>query len=36
MNNALKANERELIKLIRFFSKRATQLMETGELTAAH
>ncbi|RIJ34349.1 hypothetical protein [Pontibacter oryzae] len=36
MNNALKANERELIKLIRFFSKRATQLMESGELTAEH
>lgn len=30
----LKANERELIKLIRFFSKRATLLMEAGELSA--
>ncbi|GHA80460.1 hypothetical protein [Pontibacter akesuensis] len=36
MNNALKANERELIKLIRFFSKRATLLMETGELSHEH
>lgn len=36
MNNALKANERELIKLIRFFSKRASQLMEAGELTQEH
>ncbi|MEJ8800564.1 hypothetical protein [Pontibacter sp. H249] len=37
MNNiALKANERELIKLIRFFSKRATLLMETGELSQEH
>jgi len=29
----LKANERELIKLIRFFSKRAAQLMESGALS---
>ena len=29
----LKANERELIKLIRFFSKRAVKLMEAGELS---
>ncbi|MFD2515347.1 hypothetical protein ACFSRY_15850 [Pontibacter locisalis] len=35
-NTALKANERELIKLIRFFSKRAAQLMETGELSQEH
>ncbi len=33
---AFKANERELIKLIRFFSKRATLLMETGELSQEH
>ena len=33
---ALKANERELIKLIRFFSKRAERLMEEGELSAEH
>ncbi|AKD03936.1 hypothetical protein POKO110462_15130 [Pontibacter korlensis] len=32
MNTALKANERELIKLIRFFSKRAEQLTESEEL----
>ncbi|GAB3811627.1 hypothetical protein [Pontibacter rugosus] len=36
MNKALKANERELIKLIRFFSKRASLLMETGELSLEH
>lgn len=30
----LKENERELIKLIRFFSKRATRLMEAGELSS--
>ncbi|MBF9254533.1 hypothetical protein I2I11_14610 [Pontibacter sp. 172403-2] len=37
MNDAvLKANERELIKLIRFFSKRAALLMETGELSQEH
>lgn len=30
----LKANERELIKLIRFFSKRASRLMEAGELSS--
>lgn len=35
-NTALKANERELIKLIRFFSKRATLLMEAGELSQEH
>lgn len=35
-NTALKANERELIKLIRFFSKRAAQLMEAGELSQEH
>lgn len=33
---ALKPNERELIKLIRFFSKRATRLMEEGELSQEH
>ena len=33
---ALKPNERELIKLIRFFSKRAARLMEEGELSAEH
>lgn len=33
---ALKANERELIKLIRFFSKRAERLMEEGELSPEH
>lgn len=32
----LKANERELIKLIRFFSKRASRLVETGELDQQH
>ncbi|WP_242917628.1 hypothetical protein [Pontibacter liquoris] len=37
MNDAaLKANERELIKLIRFFSKRAALLMETGTLSQEH
>lgn len=33
MNKALKANERELIKLTRFFSKRAEQLTVDGELS---
>ncbi|WP_266204839.1 hypothetical protein [Pontibacter kalidii] len=33
MNKALKANERELIKLTRFFSKRAEQLAVDGELS---
>ncbi len=33
---ALKPNERELIKLIRFFSKRAARLMEAGELSPEH
>jgi ribosomal protein L37AE/L43A len=33
---ALKPNERELIKLIRFFSKRAARLMEEGELSPEH
>lgn len=33
MNKALKANERELIKLIRFFSKRAEQLTASEELS---
>lgn len=32
----LKANERELIKLIRYFSKRANTLIESGELSAEH
>ncbi|MFD3001546.1 hypothetical protein ACFS7Z_14340 [Pontibacter toksunensis] len=32
----LKPNERELIKLIRFFSKRGEQLVATGELTEEH
>lgn len=32
----LKANERELIKLINFFSKRAQRLMEEGELSPEH
>ncbi|WP_439883328.1 hypothetical protein ACSX1A_09165 [Pontibacter sp. MBLB2868] len=37
MNNIpLKANEKELIKLIRFFSKRAALLMESGELSQEH
>lgn len=37
MNNiALKANEKELVKLIRFFNKKATQLMATGELGVEH
>ncbi|WP_347158870.1 hypothetical protein [Pontibacter chitinilyticus] len=35
-DTALKANERELVKLIRFFSKRAALLMETGELSQEH
>lgn len=35
-NTALKANERELLKLIRFFSKRAALMMETGELSQEH
>ncbi|QCR24876.1 hypothetical protein [Pontibacter sp. SGAir0037] len=33
---ALKANERELIKLIHFFSKRAQHLIATGELSSEH
>jgi hypothetical protein len=33
---ALKPNERELIKLIRFFSKRAARLIEEGGLSAEH
>ncbi|TPE43036.1 hypothetical protein [Pontibacter mangrovi] len=33
MNRALKANERELIKLARYFSKRAAQLTVDGELS---
>lgn len=37
MNNAiLKANERELIKLIRFFKKRGDQLAASGELSEQH
>ena len=37
MNNApLKANERELIKLIRFFSKRAATLIEAGAINQEH
>jgi chromosome condensin MukBEF ATPase and DNA-binding subunit MukB len=32
----LKANERELIKLIHYFSKRAQRLMEEGELSQEH
>lgn len=32
----LKANERELIKLIRYFSKRANTLIESGELSVEH
>lgn len=32
----LKPNERELIKLIRFFSKRGEQLVASGELTEEH
>jgi chromosome condensin MukBEF ATPase and DNA-binding subunit MukB len=37
MNNIpLKSNEKELIKLIRFFSKRAAQLMDAGELSQEH
>ncbi len=31
---ALKANERELIKLIRFFSKMASRLIENGEVSS--
>lgn len=33
MNKALKANERELIKLARYFSKRAEQLTADGQLS---
>ena len=33
MNKALKANERELIKLTRYFSKRAEQMAVDGELS---
>ncbi|PTX21399.1 hypothetical protein C8N40_102375 [Pontibacter mucosus] len=33
MNKALKANERELIKLTRYFSKRAEQMTIDGELS---
>ncbi|TXK26411.1 hypothetical protein FVR03_21865 [Pontibacter qinzhouensis] len=32
----LKATERELIKLIQFFKKRATQLMDSGEISTEH
>ncbi|WP_161888033.1 hypothetical protein [Pontibacter russatus] len=32
MDKALKTNERELVKLIRFFSKRGAQLATSGEL----
>ncbi|WP_114779121.1 hypothetical protein [Botryobacter ruber] len=32
----LKANERELVKLIRFFSKRAQKLMDQGALSPEH
>lgn len=32
----LKANERELIKLIHFFSKRAKRLMDAGEIAPDH
>ncbi|PRY11276.1 hypothetical protein CLV24_11171 [Pontibacter ummariensis] len=35
-NIELKANEKELIRLIRFFSKRAATLMNTGELSQEH
>ncbi|GAB3539824.1 hypothetical protein GCM10027443_36850 [Pontibacter brevis] len=35
-NATLKTNERELLKLIRFFSKRGEQLAATGELTEEH
>ncbi|RAU81775.1 hypothetical protein [Pontibacter arcticus] len=35
-NANLKPNERELMKLIRFFSKRAVALAQTGELTEDH
>lgn len=36
MEKALKANERELIKLIRFFSKRGAQLAASGQLNEQH
>lgn len=36
MDKSLKANERELIKLIRFFSKRGAQLAAAGELNEQH
>ena len=35
-NTALKANERELIKLIRFFKKRGDQLAASGALSEQH
>jgi hypothetical protein len=36
MHQSLKSNERELIKLIKFFSKRADQLIEEGQLSEEH
>lgn len=36
MHQSLKANERELIKLIKFFRKRADQLIQEGQLSEEH
>jgi hypothetical protein len=36
MQQSLKANERELIKLIKFFRKRAEQLIQEGQLSEEH
>jgi hypothetical protein len=36
MNQYLKPNERELIKLVKFFSKRAEQLIQDGKLSEEH
>jgi hypothetical protein len=36
MQQSLKSNERELIKLIKFFRKRADQLIQEGQLSEEH
>lgn len=36
MHQSLKTNERELIKLIKFFRKRADQLIQEGQLSEEH
>ncbi len=36
MNNNLQANEREIVKLAKFFNKKAQQLIQEGKLTDDH